>query len=323
MAHQIESMFYVGETPWHGLGKKLEGQVTTEQAIVAAGLDWEVGTKKLKTEDGESVSHVATYRKSDGRILGVVGPKWHPLQNKEAFAFFDPFLGTGQASIDTAGSLQGGKRIWVLANLALEPSVIVPESDDIVRKYVLLSNSHDGTLAIRVGFTPIRVVCANTLAMAHYGNASQLLRIHHRKSAVETLDVVRDIMNVANQSFEATAEQYRFLASRSCSSADLEKFVKRIFSTRKSRAIVAPGTEPKDDWKSRVYPKVFEMFEKGLGNDLPGVKGTYWGAYNAVTEYLTHSRGKDAEKRLDSVWFGDGAALSRQALATAVELADA
>jgi phage/plasmid-like protein (TIGR03299 family) len=306
MAHEIESMMFVGATPWHGLGKRVVGQVSTREAIVAAGLDWEVGLKDLRTVDGEAVTHRASYRTSDAKILGVVGPAWHPLQNKDAFAFFDPFLAEGEAAIDTAGSLQGGKRIWVLAKLSLEPSVIVSKSSDVVEKFVLLSNSHDGSIAIRVGFTPVRVVCANTLALAHNTNASQLIRVRHTVGAVETLDRIRDVMNLANEAFEATAEQYRFLAGRECNAADLERFVRRIFPSA---------------GKSRVFPRVVELFEKGRGNDLPGVRGTWWGAYNAVTEYLAHARGTDAERRLDSMWFGDGAAMNRNALSTAVELA--
>src|SRR4029077_9765938 len=125
MAHEVENMLYVGATPWHSLGVKLDAAPSTAEAIKAAGLNWEVGLKNLLTVDGEAVSHKATYRVSDGRILGVVGPAYKPIQNSLAFSWFDPFVESGEASIETAGSLRNGQRVWVLAKLNREPSEIV------------------------------------------------------------------------------------------------------------------------------------------------------------------------------------------------------
>jgi phage/plasmid-like protein (TIGR03299 family) len=341
MSHQVESMFYVGETPWHKLGVALPEAPTTREAIVAAGLDWEVGLKPLVTCDGESVDHRASYRVSDGKILGVVGPAWQPLQNTSAFSFFDPFLAGGEARLETAGSLCEGRRVWILAALNRDPSVIVPQSDDVVRKYILLSNAHDGTLAIKVGFTPVRVVCANTLAMAHDDKASRLLRIRHTKNSADALAAVRDVMNTANQTFEATAEQYRLLAKKDVVEADLKAYVNRVFAPRRVEAAAAKrrtsmvlasapiilDAEFIDDedasLKSRVFPAVRELFEKGRGNQLPGVRGTMWAAYNSITEYLAYGRGKDSDKRLNEAWFGTGAMLNARALRVGVEMAAA
>lgn len=342
MAHEIEmvngaaSMFFRGETPWHGLGTKIEGRLTSEQAIRAAGLDWKVGLKDLQTTDGIAVSHKATYRETDGKILGVVGPTWKPLQNADAFGFFDAFVAAGQASYETAGSLQEGRRVWILAAIESDPLVIVPQSDDVVRKFILLSNSHDGTLAIRAGFTPVRVVCANTLAMAHNDDASALVKIRHGKHSTDALAKLADVMNVVNQRFEATADQYRALARTACDDATLKKYVNMVFAPKrvkdaaaaKSAAIAMLGDDvaaadllDPADLSSRVYGSVAELFAKGRGNDLPGVKGTLWGAYNAITEYIGHERGKDAAKRLDSAWFGQGHTQNRNALRVGYELA--
>ncbi len=332
MAHEVENMFFVGEVPWHGLGKRLEGRPTTEEAIKAAGLDWEVGMKPLFTSDAagmvdKAVQAKATYRKSDGRILGVVGTNWTPLQNAQAFKFFDPFLTTGEAVLETAGSLREGGRVWVLAQLNLEPAVIVAKADDVVRKYVLLSNGHDGTQAVRVGFTPVRVVCANTLAMSHANAESKLLRIRHHKNVAAALEAVRDVMNTANQSFEATAAQYRDLASKEVNAECLKKYVNLVFAPKRvelAERLAAAGEEgglTAEQLRSNVYPKIVELFEGGRGNDLPGVKGTYWAAYNAISEYLVHERGKDAEKRLDSAWFGTGTKINARALKVGHELA--
>lgn len=323
MSHMIETMTYVGATPWHELGVKLDAPPTTREAIVAAGLDWEVGLKDLVTTDGTPVTHRATYRKSDQKILGVVGPSYCPIQNASAFDWFDPFVTSGEATIETAGSLEGGKRIWVLAKLSRDPSEIVP--GDVVQKYLLLANAHDGTLAGRVGFTPVRVVCHNTLSMATEGGESKLVRVFHTKNAVDVLAKVRDIMNLANQSFEATADQYRYLAGKQVCAGDLEKYVKLVFPPRvKPVAAQSEGAlavlREEVAKRSPTLEAIRGLFEDGAGNQLPGVRGTYWAAYNAVTEYVTHHRGRDAESRLNAS-FSDGALINRRALSSALAMA--
>lgn len=360
MAHELQSskdMFYVGETPWHGLGTKLEGRPTSEEAIKAANLDWEVGLKPLCTystneETGElmaeeTVGHRATYKRSTGKILGVVGPGWHAYQNRDAFKFFDPFIVSGQAAYETAGQLRGGQRVWILAEIAGDPLVIVPKADDVVRRYILLSNAHDGTQAIRCGYTPIRVVCANTLAAAHDDVSSKLLKIRHTKSMESVLAKVAETMNVLNQTFEASAEQYRFLASRGCTEDTLKKYVNLVFAPRRvakavaskgaadmfAENVIAQALESGEaheetalaaaELRSNVYPKIVQLFEGGRGNDLPGVRGTLWGAYNAISEYIVHERGKDSAKRLESAWFGQGHSQNARALKVGMELAKA
>lgn len=312
MAHEVESLMYVGQAPWHGLGKRFIEAPTLDEAMVAAGLNWKVGTKELYTGEGLVVPAKATFRESDGKILGVVGMKYEPLQNTEAFKFFEPFIDSGLASIETAGSLRNGQRVFILAKIKMDDSVIVSKSDDRVSKYVLLSNSHDGTLAVRVGFTPIRVVCNNTMVMAHDAAASKLIRIRHSSKVVQNLENLREVMNLANQQFEATAEQFRYLASREINSADLEKYVKLVFGNPKSETS-----------GERILAQVIPLFEKGRGNDMAGVKGTYWAAYNAINEYLQYERGNDAHNRLDGMWFGQAATLNKKAFDTAMILAAA
>lgn len=350
MAHELEiqangkaSMFFAGEVPWHGLGTRLEGKVTSADAIKAAGLDWKVGKKDLFTcSDGykidEKVSHQATYRETDGKILGVVKKTWTPLQNADAFEFFDTFVNAGQAEYETAGSLRDGTRIWVLVRLTGDPLVIVPKSDDTVRKFLLISNSHDGTLAVRCGFTPIRVVCANTMAMAHGDEASNLVKIHHHGNVKDALAKVGEVMNVVNRRFEATAVQYRELAAHGCSEDTLKKYVNLVFAGRRVKTAAKMDLEAvygadvaqaraeeraAKEFNSRVYPKIAELFEAGRGNALEGVKGTLWAGYNAIAEYLVHERGKDAGARLESAWFGQGHAQNALALKVGMELAGA
>ncbi len=313
MAHQIESAMFVKTGAWHQLGRVVEEAPSTAEGIQLAGLDWEVELAPLFLAGGTvPVSHKAVVRQSDAKVLGVVGPQWRPLQNRDAFKWFDPFLTQKEAALEAAGSLQGGKRVWVLAKLNRDPLVIVP--GDEVTKYLLLSNSHDGSLAVRVGFTPIRVVCANTLAMAHKDGGGQLIRFKHSSSLMTNLENVRDTVDAINARFEATAEQYRLLVRKDINQADLRRYVRTVLhadddSTKCSTRM------------NNIVEQVGMLFETGKGNDLPAVRGTLWAGYNAVTAYLSHERGNDDARRLDSLWYGDGATTSARALEMALAMA--
>jgi phage/plasmid-like protein (TIGR03299 family) len=307
-------MMFVGETPWHQLGTKLESPPTIAEAIEAAGLDWDVYLAPMQWTDKHGDRHdadtQAVIRQTDGRKLGEVGGRWTPLQNRDAFNWFDPFLASKAADIETAGSLHDGRRIFILAKIGED--VIHAKSDDRVARYILLANGHDGTLALRVGFTPVRVVCNNTLRAATHSGESKLLRLRHTKGIEDALKGVQDVMNLANQSFEATAEQYRALSRTHINATDLERYVQRVFKIKEE-----------DAGATAVEEDVMEMFEDAPGAELDGTYGTVWGAYNAVTAYLSWKRGRNADTRLDSLWFGSAAKLSDRALAEAAKLAKA
>ena len=314
MAAAIEQMMFVGATPWHGLGNQVDPDINVADAIVAAGLDWEVGLKDLQTVDGVPVNHRATYRKTDGSILGVVGPRYTPLQNRDSFDWFQPFLDAGECALHTAGSLHSGQKVWVLAQLNRDNSEIVP--GDEVSKFILLSNSHDGTTAIRVGYTPIRVVCANTLAWAHSSSDSKLIRIRHTRSSKNNLENVRDIMDNINIGFEATAEQFRFLASKNFNQADIRQYVKTMLGIE--------GTVD-GDIKTRtrnIMDEIMGLVE-GPKQNATNVRGTWWAAYNGYNEYLNYNKGRTEDNRIDSLWFGVGANDNMKALKTAMEFANA
>ena len=184
---------------------------------------------------------------------------------------------------------------------------------DEVEKFILLSHGHDGSLAIRCGFTPVRVVCQNTLSMAHGSDASKLIRIKHTKDVLANLENIRETMNLANQEFEATAEQYRLLARKSINQEDLRRFVKRVLKIKDDEQ---PSTR-----MFNTIAEIIALCESGRGNTLPYVSGTYWTAYNGVSEWLTYNRGHSQDSRLNSLWFGDSANLNRLALETALDMA--
>lgn len=298
MAAHIESMMSIRETPWHRIGRVVQS-ATFDEAFALSGLDWTVRLDGLQTASGLAVGgHKAVVRNGDNKPLGVVGEKWRPLQNREAFDWFKPFVDTGACSIETAGALHGGRVVWVLARCKGVEEEVRP--GDTVRPYVLLSNSHDGSLAVRVGFTPIRVVCWNTLSGAHRDEASKLLRVKHTKHLIPTLGEIRETMNVAIGEFQATTEQYRKLAQRKISRADLEKYVKLLLPVERNAA------------------EAIEYAEKGRGN---AGELSAWTAYNGVTEYLAWAAGKTPDTRYTSLWYGDAARLNSQALDAAVQLA--
>jgi len=348
MAHQVESMFSVKETPWHGLGKVLtEAPDSPAQAIVDAGLDWTVEEEIPQCpSDGASLADFGkVFRRSDNKkVLGIVGPNTHPLQNKFAFDFFAPFMAAKEASFETAGSLAEGRKVWVLAKIN-RPNIVVGKDDEIV-KFVLLSNSHDGTTAVRVGFTPIRVVCANTLALAHKDKASELIRVRHTKEVEFNLEKIRDIINIADQQFEATAEQYRLLANKNVNFSDLKRYVKLVFdfeeddskiSTRSkniigeicdiheshtgmAREMVQLAlTHEKENQKCTIE-EVTKNFESGLGSNILSTRGSLWTLYNAVNEYINYRKGHNNDTRMNSLWFGQNQALNSKALKVALEM---
>jgi phage/plasmid-like protein (TIGR03299 family) len=259
------------------------------------------------------VSHRATYRKTDGSILGVVGPRYTPLQNRDAFDWFQPFLDAGECNLHTAGSLHSGQKVWVLAQLNRDNSEIV--KGDEVCKFILLSNSHDGSTAIRVGYTPIRVVCVNTLSYAHKHTNSQLIRIRHTRSSQKNLEQVRDIMDNINVGFEATADQYRFLASKSFNQKDIEKYVKTVLNIKGADEDIKTRTRNiMDDILARI---------EGPKQTAANVRGTWWAAYNGFNEYLNYGKGRTTDNRLDSLWFGQNANENNKALESALEFANA
>jgi phage/plasmid-like protein (TIGR03299 family) len=314
MSHEIESMAYFGELPWHRLGTALdEADLYDWQAASRkAGLDWTVELVPLVTGDTQAeVTHRAVRRTSDAKVLGVVGPRYAPLQNRDAFAWFQPFLDAREAALHTAGSLRQGSRVWVLAKLNRSPLVIA--EGDQVEKFLLLSHGHDGSLAVRCGFTPVRVVCQNTLSMAHGSDASKLIRIKHTKDIHQNLANIREIMNLANAEFEATAEQYRRLARRSINQADLRKYVRRVLKVEDDQEA---GNRLRN-----LMEEIVGLADAGRGNNLSSIRGTYWSAYNGVSEWLTYQRGRSDDNRLNSLWFGASALINRHALDVALDMA--
>lgn len=314
MAHEIETAFFVGTPAWHRLGTVVQDAPTTEDAVRLACLNWLVEERLIAHFTPELVAkeittHKAIVRATDNRCLGVVGKDYRPLQNERAFRFFDPILAEGHAQLEAAGSLRNGQRVWVLAKLRNASADVVP--GDRVDGYLLLSNSHDGSQAVRVQFTAIRVVCMNTLSAAHRRGdeaLEQCLRIRHTQGLEASLDAVGRLLDFTGRTFAVSVEAYQALARKRLPVDGLREYVREVFRI--------PGEELPG---SRILKGIQRSYDLGKGAQLPGVHGTYWGAYNSVTEWVGYARGRDEDRRLDSLWFGEGRNIRDRALKVALE----
>lgn len=300
------SMMYVGEVPWHTLGTKLDHPATALEAIEAASLGFTVEKIPLKTETLELPveSHFATVRTDTNQVLGVVGSRYIPIQNRQAFATFDALVGEGEAIYHTAGALGMGERIWLLAKL---PDYIRVKGNDLVEKFLLFTNSHDGSSVVRVKLTPIRVVCGNTLSMALSG-VEQEVRIKHTAHASERMKEAHEILGLTNQLYEELDIIFNRMSEKMVSDSVLTGYVRSVF----------PLPQRNQSRTEAVHDQVRELFHEGKGAELS--VGSLWGAYNAVTEYIDHNRlaAADDSARLKSMWFGSGEKIKKQAFKVAV-----
>lgn len=330
MAHELEMnqdgtarMFSVGETPWHKLGTIVTEAPTAAEAIKLAGLDWKVQKRQTFFPKGQYPNQTyervkgeyAVVRDSDEKMVGTAGEGWEPLQNSEAFSFFDPFIESGEASFETAGSLQEGRRIWVMAKINRDPIEVV--KGDVIEKYLLLSNQHKAGFSVKSMLTPIRVVCANTEAMA-IKNAETTFKTTHSKKIQDRMAVVQEKLIQMDSAFQKTAEAYKLLSKVKCSDETLKRYANLVFDYQD----IEQGRQKA--FQEKQHETIMRLFETGRGADIKGVRGTMWGAYNTVTEFIQHEQGNkntDDEKRLLNSWFKDGMKLNVKAFDFAMELA--
>lgn len=315
MAANINSIAYYGTEPWHGLGTRVDDKQTSDEMLIAAGLNWKVEKRNINGSVIGAQELVRLARPNYDEVdiqLGRCTKAYHPLQNDEAFKIFDMVAGFDKATFHTAGALGDGETIWVLAKL---PTSIRVKGDDIVDKFMLLSNTHNGSEAISVKFTPIRVVCQNTLNMAMSdGNSS--IRIRHTANMEAKLASLPNLFGITNTEFDEVEEVYKAMAAKQLNTAGLHKFLN----------VLMPLTETQlqknvsDNKLPARWESIISEFENP---EFPEAKGTLWSAYNAYTkfiDYAENAKSKDSTSRLKRVWFGAGADSKILALETAKEL---
>jgi phage/plasmid-like protein (TIGR03299 family) len=213
MAHMIETMAYAGATPWHGLGVPVDADIDVDDMLVRAGLDWGVEKVPLHIHRGGAEQMVpgqyALVRDSDDSVLSVVGSTYEPVQNRDAMEFFREFCDAGDMTLETAGSLSGGRRVWALASIR---DGFQLAGGDEVSGYLLLTNPHARNEALVAQFTPVRVVCQNTLAMALRGGGSGVFR--HRHMAAFDPERARQALGLARDQLASFHEAAEFLSGR-------------------------------------------------------------------------------------------------------------
>lgn len=314
------AMAYFGETPWHRLGTKLDNPATAAEAIEAAGLDYRAELTALQTTEGILVPERKAVIRSDTRdVLGVVGTSYVPIQNAECFSFLDAVVADGAVRYHTAGALGKGERIWLLAKLP--GHIRVNGTEDITDKFLLLHNSHNGSSALRVFFTPIRVVCSNTLAVADRNGRGHGIAIRHLGDLGVKVRQAQRVLGLANRFYEDIQVKVDLLGSHHPTPKQLKNFFETLYPDL---------PDGKNKRSENIRSELFRLFEEGRGQDIPGIRHCSWAALHAVTEWVDHhrpTRAKNAAERdnlrLQSQWFGSGAQLKARAWDLAMQMATA
>ncbi len=311
--HEFESGFFVKHGAWHRLGNVLQNAPDSETAIKQAGLDWTVSKRPLLVTMPEGDVPVADYfgivRNTDSRTLGVVGHGYMPLQPRKAFAPFDPLVQSGELEYEAAGSLQEGRKIWILARPRAIPVGTVGATDAVIA-YLLLTNSYDGSSAVVAKWTATRVVCMNTLRAALSEKGDEI-KIRHTASVEESVERLGEFIDTGSKSFSLTIEQYRKMRDQFLDIEGLERFVRKVFDREPTEIDPTPKLP-------KAWDNVLNNFHHGKGSTLSG--NSVWGGLNAVTEFIDHQRGRSAESRFDASIFGAGAVLRNKATDVALSL---
>ncbi|HLY73297.1 MAG TPA: DUF932 domain-containing protein [Planctomycetota bacterium] len=315
MSKNVETMMYHGTRPWHGLGIALDHPANSAEAIRAAGLDWRVELFTASAVGMPIPGAQGVVRMDRREPIAVVGQRYVPIQNTEAFGFFDQLIGEGHAVYETAGALDRGRRIWLLARL---PGHVWVTREDSVGKYLLLTNSHDGTSPLRALFTPIRVVCENTLRAALGEGQSSGIKVRHVGDIRDKAKEARRLLGISLKYYDAFAGQAQAMAGCALKREALDLYLKSLVP------------DPEDVDPSRAVAtreSLVRLFETGKGNDLPTVRGSLWAALNAVSELVDHERPvrvkpgeTQNEVRWKSAQFGSGARLKERAWSEALTL---
>lgn len=317
MAHEIEmvngqaQMAYRSSKgkPWHGLGTPVGDDLSPEQIMKVAGLDWEVTKVNTFIEwNGAQVptGRQALVRETDGKVLTEVGAGWNPVQNRDAFDFFTDFVKAGDMVMDTAGSLKDGQIVWALADVKDGFTLF---GGDEVKGYLLFSNPHQYGRSIDIRFCLERVVCNNTLTMALNEKNQPSVKVNHRSHF--DAERVKEILGLSHNKLETFKQAAEFLGSKQYIKSDLENYFGEIF-----------GESKKEDKKlARTAEKVMDLIETQPGADFQ--KGSFWQMFNAVTYAVDHELGRSSDTRMASAWFGQGAKKKVDALNLAVKMAEA
>jgi len=320
MSHELEvingeaQMAYVGEVPWHGLGFKVDPDLTPAEFMVMAGLDWTVDLEdSYVTHNGNKVptGQKALVRSLDSKVLTNVGKGWNSVQNAEAFDFFDEYVKAGDMEMHTAGSLKGGQLVWALAKTKESFELF---RGDLTENYFLFTNPHQYGKTINIRMTPVRVVCQNTLTLSLNSKSSSELTVNHRKQWDAAS--VKEQMGIAREKMGHYKEMAEFLGKKRYTRKDLVAYMNQVFGN--------PSDEKdyeNEKVNSRLASKALEVVHTQPGAEF--AEGTWWQAFNAITYMTDHLQGRTADGRLESAWYGKNRKVKLSALETALDYAEA
>ncbi|MFN0158341.1 MAG: DUF932 domain-containing protein [Bacteroidota bacterium] len=292
-----------GPSPWKNIGVELDNPATANEAMEAAGLNYTVVKKPLKDIPGlnypdDASDRWAIVRTDTADVLGIVGESYEPIQNRDAFSFLDTLVDNREAIYDTAGILGRGERVWMLVKL---PGGIKVRGNDLINKYLLLSNSHDGRPSVRAKLTPIRVVCNNTLTAALQGAGEVYIR--HASSPRVDAEQALPLLRLSTSLYGQLDATFNRMALTKITNKQLHDYI---------TTLVPDSGEREDNVTNHDIRKAcLDLYESGQGADLS--RGTVWGAFNCVTEYTDHEMGGSPADRLQSIWFGAGEQLKLKA----------
>ena len=277
MAAEVESMFYTREKPWHGLGTKVEEAPSSKDALRLAGLDWRVVQEPVYTRGRTKIpGYMANIRDSDRKVLGVVSERYRIIQNEEAFSFTDALLGRG-VRYETAGSLQEGRKVWLLARLPREYIM----SGEHISPYLVFSNTHDGSGAVKVALTPVRVVCNNTLNLA-LDTAKRSWSMIHTGNIRDKIKEAEDTLFRAEKYMERLGKEFEDLRGREVTDGQIREYIEQLL----------PIEEDATPIQSRNIIRLRKDMERRYFDapDLQDVGGNAYRFINAVSDFATHAR---------------------------------
>ena len=310
MAHNLEivdgkaSFVAKGEKAWHGLGTYVNEAMTSEQVVELANLNYEVNKTPIyiKPTIGENETPMeipnilATYRTDNGAPLGLVSERYEVVQNKDAFLFFDPIIDRGEAIYETAGVLGRGERVFITAKLP-EDILVAGEK---VEQYLLITNGHDGKNAVRVGFTPVRVVCNNTLTAA-LNSLKNSYTIFHFNNPLERLKEASKVMGLASTYMNDVSLIFEDMANKQIRDEQLMAFIEEIFVSKD----YVKKNEKVSTRSKNLVDRVYNFAKYHPTQITPSTKNTLYGAYNAVSGYFGHMKDyKSPSQRMESLSFG-------------------
>ena len=316
MAHQVETMAYAGQVPWHGLGVPVSNDLTPVQMMEKAGLNWKVQEVETFIEYNNkkmATGQKALVRETDGRILTTVGENWNPVQNETAFEFFSDFVMSGDMEMNTAGSLREGQMVWALAKVKDSFELF---GGDKVDSYLLFSNPHQYGKAIDVRFTPIRVVCNNTLSLSLDMKAEQSVKVGHRVEFDPT--EVKKALGIATEKLANYKEAAQFLGNKRFTQDSYIEYLNTVFPRTADKRTQGKGLSV--ETLSRNAKAAYDVLESQPGAEY--AEGSWWQAFNSITYITDHVQGRNEDNRLYSSWFGGNQLRKTNALKTAIEFAE-